>query len=261
MYDGFWKDGKKHGLGVFRPAADEPNSRRHSQGWPSQPPAAAAAAASATAAAAAAAGGGPEVADSGPPSPDPFARASLQQQQQQQQQQQEREAHSNRGAEEASDLEPPVELHRTLSDQPQQPSCLMPAAAVAAAAASPELAALRRTVAPMHPVPSNGSLANADSVPPAAAAAANVAAGAGPAKAPPAAGALGPAVSAAAAGGNTGAPLRLFVREYDLGTLMRQDALSAEEIRMIFGFLWSKKPNKVGQGWSAVVGCRVYCVG
>jgi hypothetical protein len=237
MYDGFWKDGKKHGLGVFRPAADEPSSRRHSQGWPSQPPAAAAATA-----AAAVAASGPEAADSGPPSPDPFARASLQQQQQQQQE--DSEAHSSsRAADEAEGLDPPMELHRTLSDQPQQPSCLMPAAV---AAASPELAALRRTVAPMHPVPSTGSLANIDAIPPAAAAAV-VAAGTGPAKAPPAAGALGAAVSAAAAGGggHTGAPLRLFVREYDSGTLMRQDALSAEEIRMIFGFLWSKKPNKV----------------
>jgi hypothetical protein len=43
MYDGFWRAGKKHGLGVFRPAPPEDvsSSRRHSSGWQPGPPAAA----------------------------------------------------------------------------------------------------------------------------------------------------------------------------------------------------------------------------
>lgn len=35
MYDGFWKEGKKHGLGVFRLSTDEHRrgSHGHHNGW------------------------------------------------------------------------------------------------------------------------------------------------------------------------------------------------------------------------------------
>ncbi|WIA13706.1 hypothetical protein OEZ85_007259 [Tetradesmus obliquus] len=49
--------------------------------------------------------------------------------------------------------------------------------------------------------------------------------------------AAGPGAAAAAA------PRKLFVREYDMGQLLREYPLTAEEIKMIFGFLWPK--NKV----------------
>jgi hypothetical protein len=42
----------------------------------------------------------------------------------------------------------------------------------------------------------------------------------------------------------TGAPRKLFVREYNMGQLVREYPLTAEEIKMIFGFLWPKA-NKV----------------
>jgi hypothetical protein len=40
------------------------------------------------------------------------------------------------------------------------------------------------------------------------------------------------------------APRKLFVREYNMGQLVREYPLTAEEIKMIFGFLWPKA-NKV----------------
>ncbi|KAF6257898.1 hypothetical protein COO60DRAFT_1175694 [Scenedesmus sp. NREL 46B-D3] len=60
-------------------------------------------------------------------------------------------------------------------------------------------------------------------------------AGAGISSGEPAA--AGPAVPAA--------PRKLYVREYDMGLLLREYPLTAEEIKMIFGFLWPK--NKVRQ--------------
>lgn len=47
--------------------------------------------------------------------------------------------------------------------------------------------------------------------------------------------------------GATGAPLSLLIREYDEGELLREDALSAEEIKLIFGCLWPKPKTTVGQ--------------
>jgi DNA-binding transcriptional LysR family regulator len=54
--------------------------------------------------------------------------------------------------------------------------------------------------------------------------------------------ALVPAVAAGVLG--AGAPRKLFVREYNVGQLVREYPLTAEEIKMIFGFLWPKA-NKV----------------
>jgi hypothetical protein len=39
-----------------------------------------------------------------------------------------------------------------------------------------------------------------------------------------------------------------------MGRLVRQDVYTAEEIKMIFGFLWAKKPNKVWQGDKQLMG-------
>jgi hypothetical protein len=49
--------------------------------------------------------------------------------------------------------------------------------------------------------------------------------------------------AAAGPGAAAAAPRKLFVREYDMGQLLREYPLTAEEIKMIFGFLWPK--NKV----------------
>lgn len=67
------------------------------------------------------------------------------------------------------------------------------------------------------------------------------------------------AATPAATSGAGAAPRKLFVREYDMGTLIREYPLTAEEIKMIFGFLWPKQ-NKVRRGCS-VCGFMLVCFG
>ncbi len=48
-------------------------------------------------------------------------------------------------------------------------------------------------------------------------------------------------------------PLQLLIREYDEGRLLREDALLAEEIKTIFGFLWGKGRRRIRKGMRRVL--------
>ena len=311
MYDGFWRAGKKHGLGVFRPAPEETGSRRHSNhaGWQPQQQRASGA-------------GSPEAAPTDLAAQSVFAVQELA---------------AASVSSEANDAAGTAGAAPTIAATTAAPAA---AAAVATAAregmhlqelrgvnsavgSSAPLAgvvvqppppplqqqpphaqrqglAKQRSVGKQHlvspflaaaaalnsetsiigepPRVLNGSwqhkppadLAEAPAAPAmdssgnaagasdrsAAAAAAAAADGAGPSSSAPgskaAAGEGTDSTSVVPAGGvlGPGAPRKLFVREYDMGQLVREYPLTAEEIKMIFGFLWPKA-NKV----------RVVCVG
>lgn len=245
MYDGFWRSGKKHGLGVFRPAPEEPNSRRHSNnhGWQSSAGAAAGqqqgqqqgadgpleptgggmhhvessqvlaeaeddAAAQAAAAVAAANAVRGQQAHQGPrvAATTPFAEA----------------AHF-------LNSEPSVlidSIHPAGKQQHQER--WQPTLAVLTNGDSDAAASLQQRASSLA-----AAAAEADmpSTSPTNMARAATGASGGEAAA------AGPGAAAAAA------PRKLFVREYDMGQLLREYPLTAEEIKMIFGFLWPK--NKV----------------
>ena len=241
MYDGFWKNGKKHGLGVFRPAPDEQHSRRHSNGWPSQaaqqqqlvggqssseeaagdatdPAAALATGAEAGALLLAAADAGAMGVGSGSGSGDDHLSKAG--------------AHGGTAM-----LQRPQPAG---SPVPTEDKVASTRARLGAAAHAKGL-----YVPTIQPVPSVGSTAPTEGVQ-AALYGHDRGTGSGAG-----AGSEGGTPAAAAAAGQgssapgSAAPRQLFVREYDMGRLARQDVYTAEEIKMIFGFLWAKKPNKV----------------
>jgi hypothetical protein len=245
MYDGFWRAGKKHGLGVFRPAPEEPNSRRHSNnhGWqssagmqpgqqqqqgtadgalePSGPgihhvessqvlaEAEDDAAAKAAAAAAANAGRGQQ---QGPQmsllaATTPIAEAA---------------AVLNSEPSVLIDSVQPASRHQQ-QERWQPTLAVLTNGGSDAAATLQERAQSLAAAAAEAELPSTSPTNMARTV-------TGISTGDGAA--------AGPGAAAAAA-----APRKLFVREYDMGQLLREYPLTAEEIKMIFGFLWPK--NKV----------------
>lgn len=300
MYDGFWRAGKKHGLGVFRPAPEETTSRRHSNhtGWQPQQqrgsgagspevpapadlaaqsaiaeqelavasvssethelqPGAAAATAVAAVAAAATPVDGVHLQDlrhiaSAVPTTAPTTEQHQQQQGQvgiKQQQQSQQALCKQRSVGKPHLVSPFLaaaavlnsgtsilgEPPRLANGSWQQPQAEAAAAAATAAAGG---------------VDTFVGAAGADKALNAADAAGSSAAGAAAAPAGSQPGdtadssALVPAVALSA---GAAAPRKLFVREYNMGQLVREYPLTAEEIKMIFGFLWPKA-NKVCRG-------------
>lgn len=306
MYDGFWRAGKKHGLGVFRPAPEETSSRRHSNhmGWQPQQQrasgagspegtapvdlaaqsafaeqelaaasvsseahdqAVAAAATAAVPAAAASAADGVQLQDlrhinSSVGGSGVHPTDALQQQQPQPQQQQPVSSaqQQRQGGRDKAHLvspflaaaaalnsetsiigEPPRLANGSWQQQPL-PAELAGVAAAAAAAAAASNSGAGAAAAGADKAAAAGADAGIISGIPAAAAAA--AAGGKAAAGETAT----DSTSLVPAGGllGTGAPRKLFVREYNIGQLVREYPLTAEEIKMIFGFLWPKA-NKV----------------
>jgi hypothetical protein len=245
MYDGFWQDGKKHGLGAYRPPPAEDASRRQSlAAW--QPPGGGGAAAAAAAAAA--------------------------HKQQQQQQEQQLLAAAGEGGGAAAAPKSPRDAAGAGADMPEAPAALGAVAAVKLLAAEgmnhvPSMGNIMQLTQPPRGPASAPRASGGD----AGAAAAPLpsprggpaphepgAAAPAPPPPPPLVDALAPLVAAssggAPGGGAAAAAPRLLIREYDKGSLLREDALSAEEIKMIFGFLWPKRQKKVRQRMRRALG-------
>jgi hypothetical protein len=253
MYDGFWRAGKKHGLGVFRPAPEDPNSRRHSNnhGWqssagtqpgqqqqgnadgalePSGPgihhvessQVLAEAEDDAAAKAAAAAGmntGRGQQQQRGPQlsllaATTPFAEAAA-----------------------ALNSEPSVLIDWVQpASKHQQQERWQPTLAVLANGGSDAAASLQERAQSLAAAAAEAELPSSS---PTNMVRAVTGISSGDAAA------AGPGAAAAA-------PRKLFVREYEMGQLLREYPLTAEEIKMIFGFLWPK--NKVREGLD--IGCN-----
>jgi hypothetical protein len=253
MYDGFWRAGKKHGLGVFRPAPEEPNSRRHSNnhGWQSSAGAAAGQPqqgqqqGSADGALEPSGGGMHHVESSqvlAEAEDDAAAKAAATaaaaaasegrgQQQGQQAQQIPRVVATTPFAEAAAVLnsEPSVLIDSAHpAGKQQHQERWQPTLAVLTNGDSDAAASLQQRTPSLA-----AAVAEADMPSTSPTNMARVATGISGGDAA----AAGPAAAAAAA------PRKLFVREYDMGQLLREYPLTAEEIKMIFGFLWPK--NKV----------------
>lgn len=289
MYDGFWKAGKKHGLGVFRPAPEETGSRRHSNhmGWQQQQQQQ------------------PRVSGTGAdfPPADPAAESAFAGQEQLAAISTSSDSHGVLQAGAAAGPAQGVQLQeqhgakhslegtsgstlgghtRQQQQQPlqlslpqEQPSVAKQLVGGKQHLVSPFLAAAaalnsETSIVGEPPKLPNGSWQQQHSPDLAADAAAAAAAGTSQGASPPAAAggdipsSSSPteATTAAAAGGkgtelaegavapaamtlsSTAAPRKLFVREYVMGQLVREYPLTAEEIKMIFGFLWPKQ-NKV----------------
>jgi 1-phosphatidylinositol-4-phosphate 5-kinase len=240
MYDGFWQDGKKHGLGAYRPPPPEDASRRQSLAAWQTPPAAAAAAAQQQQAG----GGGPEAGTAA------AAGAALPQ--------------SPRGVTQEDGFEAaaalgPLAAGKLLAAEGMNHVPSMGNIMQLSQAQGPR--GSRAPASPSRISATAGGIAAGDAsaaAPPLSPRLAAQQEGGGepaaPAQAPlpPLSEALAPLV-AASSGGALGAP-RLLIREYDKGSLLREDALSAEEIKMIFGFLWPKRQKKVRQRMRRALG-------
>jgi len=278
MYDGFWKAGKKHGLGVFRPAPEETGSRRHSNhmGWQQQQQQQ------------------PRVSGTGAdfPPPDPAAESAFAGQEQLAAISTSSDSHGVLQAGTAAGPAQGVHLQeqreskhslagtsgsilggqsrqqpqpQQLSLPPEQPSVAKQLLVGRQHLVSPFLAAAaalnsETSIVGEPPKLPNGSWQQQhgpDLAAEAAAAAAGTSRGASPAAAAggdiPSSSSPTEATTAAAEGAvapaamalSSAAPRKLFVREYVMGQLVREYPLTAEEIKMIFGFLWPKQ-NKVG---------------
>lgn len=271
MYDGFWKSGKKHGLGVFRPAPEESNSRRNTNThWQSaagsapgqqaeqqgteassttdslslnrvstrgiyhvessQVLAEAEAEAEAAAEAAAAAAG------AGASSAGGDRQTQVLEHQQQQQQTPGTYVSPFANATAGLDGKLSVSLPTTLDEgvQEQQRLPLQPGTPSQGADKTAGVAAVPIAVS----VKAASSLAAVD-------------ADADAPSTSPTTLVRGAPATSSGEGAAAAAPRKLFVREYDMGQLLREYPLTAEEIKTIFGFLWPK--NKVGKWHYGVV--------
>lgn len=278
MYDGFWRAGKKHGLGVFRPAIEENNSRRHSSshGWQaaqaaagqqpvgsgpgclaqsgrvvddSSPDLQALEQFHAAGQKLAAVGGDEAAGDSVKKPVEARPAATLEP----------RQAPTAGREAQSSGLQPSQQQtpeRQTVLDKQQDklPSPFLVAAAAPVgkpAAHSPldgnsfqpilaSVVGAPGQVGGASPMP--GALKHRDVL--AAIAADSEMPSSSPTTTTGPRGTSGGADGTVAVqAGTTTAPRKLFVREYDLGRLLREYPLTAEEIKMIFGFLWPK--NKV----------------
>eukprot|EP00878_Enallax_costatus_P012911 GHUV01013483.1.p1 GENE.GHUV01013483.1~~GHUV01013483.1.p1 ORF type:complete len:608 (+),score=218.88 GHUV01013483.1:178-2001(+) len=283
MYDGFWKAGKKHGLGVFRPAIDDPSSRRHSTGHGWQPAPAAngqqqegvhgglaqsaavadsspdllaleryhvhqaqLASASAPPAAAGSVQAAPlhsagEPADSPPPKPYPQQQSAAVEQPASSQQQQRAPKHVKQKKQTVS----PSPFEAAAAALNSDNSVILPATALVRGQQwKPSLAAIGSSS--VTPATGAADAAVVHQQQPDVLSAAAVDADA-PSSSPTAIGprgTVGGADASTPAGTVTAAPRKLFVREYNMGQLLREYPLTAEEIKMIFGFLWPKNKAK-----------------
>lgn len=290
MYDGFWRSGKKHGLGVFRPALDDSQSRRHSNshGWqPAQAgsgqqqagsgggglsPATAAADSSPdlqalerfhaqegqTAAPAAvdhdldsAAVEAPV--DSPPPKPrlkQPVPPAAEQCSSCHQQPEQHTPKHTKQKTQVTAHASPFEAAAAVLNSEN---SVVLPATALTKGHSWKPALAPVDSFSPVPAAPRSNTAEAAVAMQPVQHHRSMLATAAADADAPSSSPATtsgpgatvggGEAAVAVPAGQMATAPRKLFVREYDMGQLLREYPLTAEEIKMIFGFLWPK--NKV----------------
>lgn len=288
MYDGFWRKGKKHGLGVFRPAIDEPTSRRHStgHGWQPAPTAgnqqqawAQGSLAHSTAVAdsspdllalerhhvaqshlatasppPAPAASGPQSAaaptDSPPPKPFSQQHPAAAEQPAGSQQHQHQQQRASKHAKQKKQTVSPSPFEAAAAALNSDISVTLPATSLVKGQQwKPALAAMVSSSSAPASSATDAAVIHKQHIDVLSAAAADADA---PSSSPMATGPLGTVSgpdASAPAGAITAAPRMLFVREYDMGQLLREYPLTKEEIKMIFGFLWPK--NKVCTGWSA----------